>query len=237
MLLRGQRALITGATGGLGPVLCETFLALGANVIAVSRTRTRLIDLRSQIQTAAPNQEDRFATAECDVCDAEGVAALFESVEQRGPLDAVVHAVGAFRYGAIDALGAADIRAVVQQNLLATSFVVSEALGRMKARGAGRVIVVASDRVFSPDPAFAMYGAAKAGVTHLVTAASKELRGPTLNAVLPGIIDTPQNRSDMGDGDASAWVPPQEIAKTCAWLAGDDARWVNGALITMADRS
>jgi NAD(P)-dependent dehydrogenase (short-subunit alcohol dehydrogenase family) len=82
------------------------------------------------------------------------------------------------------------------------------------------------------------YAASKAGVHKLTEALAEELKadGVTVNAVLPSIIDTPANRSDMPDADFSAWVAPSDLAAVMLFLASENARAVTGALIPVTGR-
>jgi NAD(P)-dependent dehydrogenase (short-subunit alcohol dehydrogenase family) len=82
------------------------------------------------------------------------------------------------------------------------------------------------------------YTASKAGVQRLTESLSEEVkdRGITVNAILPGTIDTPRNRADMPDADFSRWVAPDAIAEVILFLASDAARAVTGASIPVLGR-
>ncbi len=234
MTVHGQRVLVTGASGGLGPSICETFLAMGAHVVATARRRTALDDLRARLE-----HHDRLRVAECDVADAEGLSKLFDSLERpaggSGPIDSVVHAVGTFVYGDISEARPEDIARLATTNFVSTAVVVREAMRRMTPRRAGTVAVVAADRALAPAPGFALYGATKAAVAHLVVAAALEGRahGVRVNAVLPGTIDTPANREAMPDADRETWVSPRDVAGSLLWLSSPASGGVSGALVRL----
>jgi NAD(P)-dependent dehydrogenase (short-subunit alcohol dehydrogenase family) len=82
------------------------------------------------------------------------------------------------------------------------------------------------------------YTASKSGVQKLTESLADELkdRGITVNAILPGTIDTPRNRSDMPDADFSRWVTPDAIADVVLFLASDGAQAVTGAAIPVFGR-
>lgn len=225
MSVRGKRILVTGATGGLGPHLCEALLAMGAQVVGAARRRTRLDDLRAGL-----GQHERLHVAECDVTRSEGVAALFASLEAKAPLDAVVHAAGAFAFGELAAMDDDTVERLLSTNLLSTTWILREASRRMGPRGDGSIVVIGADGALTPSAGLALYGAAKAGSIHLVAALAEELRsaGVRVNAVLPGIIDTPDNREAMPDADPEGWAKPGAIARSVLWLASDDSRGVTG---------
>jgi len=78
------------------------------------------------------------------------------------------------------------------------------------------------------------YAAAKGGVHRLTEALAEELKGKVaVNALLPSILDTPQNRKDMPDSDFSKWVSPADLAEVIAFLASDKARAITGALVAV----
>jgi NAD(P)-dependent dehydrogenase (short-subunit alcohol dehydrogenase family) len=83
------------------------------------------------------------------------------------------------------------------------------------------------------------YTASKAGVQKLSESLADELKdsGITVNAILPGTIDTPRNRADMPDADFSRWVSPEAIADVVLFLASDGARAVTGAAIPVFGRA
>ena len=82
------------------------------------------------------------------------------------------------------------------------------------------------------------YTASKAGVQRLTESLAEEVkdRGITVNAILPGVIDTPRNRADMPEADFSRWVAPEAIAEVILFLASDAARAVTGASIPVFGR-
>jgi NAD(P)-dependent dehydrogenase (short-subunit alcohol dehydrogenase family) len=230
MTVRNKRVVITGATGGLGPSLAEAFLAMGAHVIGVARRRTALDELRASLQ-----HHERLDVAECDATDPQGIERLFTSVETKAPVDAVVHAVGRFSMAELTETTPEEIEALARTNFVSTALVLRSALRRMEPRGAGSIVAVAADRALAPAGQFAAYGAAKAAVTHLVQAAAQEThgRGVRINALLPGVMDTPGNRQAMPQADRSGWTDPAAVARSAVWLAGDDAIGVSGALLQL----
>jgi NAD(P)-dependent dehydrogenase (short-subunit alcohol dehydrogenase family) len=82
------------------------------------------------------------------------------------------------------------------------------------------------------------YAASKAGVQRLTEALSEEVkdRNITVNAILPGIIDTPRNRLDMPKADFTRWVSPDAIAKVIVFLASSDSAAITGAAIPVFGR-
>jgi NAD(P)-dependent dehydrogenase (short-subunit alcohol dehydrogenase family) len=87
-------------------------------------------------------------------------------------------------------------------------------------------------------PNMAVYGALKAAVAHFVESMAAEVgpSGVTVNAILPGVIDTPINRRDMPKADPSRFVSPRDIAIAVMGLIGESGRSINGALVALPDR-
>jgi NAD(P)-dependent dehydrogenase (short-subunit alcohol dehydrogenase family) len=81
------------------------------------------------------------------------------------------------------------------------------------------------------------YAASKQGVMKLTESLAEELKGRVrVNAVLPSILDTKQNRADMPDADPSRWVQPSELARTMLFLASAEASAITGALVPVMGR-
>jgi NAD(P)-dependent dehydrogenase (short-subunit alcohol dehydrogenase family) len=103
------------------------------------------------------------------------------------------------------------------------------ALPHLLASGAGRIVNVGANAALKADAGMGAYAASKAGVHRLTESLAQELKGRVgVNAVLPSIIDTPQNRADMPDADASAWVSPADLAAVMLFLASAEASAVTG---------
>jgi NAD(P)-dependent dehydrogenase (short-subunit alcohol dehydrogenase family) len=227
----GRLVLVTGATGPLGTEMVRAFLAMGARVAAAARRRTGLSDLR-----AAMGGSDRLDVCEADVGAPDLVENLFGALERgTGPVHAVVQCAGAFAEAPIVETDDAAWRRVVETNLDASFYVLRAALRRMVPRGGGRVILVSSTGALRPSPDLAAYGAVKQAILHLVAAAAAETAGTgvTVNAVLPGALDTPENRRVMSGADPARFARPADVAAAAAFLASDDAAGVSGANVVV----
>jgi NAD(P)-dependent dehydrogenase (short-subunit alcohol dehydrogenase family) len=124
-------------------------------------------------------------------------------------------------------------------NLRTTVVCCKAVLPAMLERGVGRIINIGAGAAAGRAAAgMGAYAASKAGVQRLTESLSEEVkdRGITVNAILPGTIDTPRNRADMPDADFSRWVAPDEIAEVILFLASNAARAVTGASIPVFGR-
>ncbi|MFO0607116.1 MAG: SDR family oxidoreductase [Polyangiales bacterium] len=232
--LRGQHVLVTGAGGALGGAACAALVASGARVTAADLRRTTLDALRAEL-----GQPERLQVADADVSSTAKVEALFNAVERgTGPLDAVVHCVGGWAGATLAETDDELLERMLGLNLVAAARVMRAALRRMLPRSAGRVVAVCGLAAEAPSPGAAAYGASKAALAHLVGSAAAECRGRgvTVNAVMPGMMDTPANRAAMPDADPARWVQTVTVAKAIAALLGPGGDGVTGSLVRLPDR-
>jgi NAD(P)-dependent dehydrogenase (short-subunit alcohol dehydrogenase family) len=121
-----------------------------------------------------------------------------------------------------------------------TAFILSRAVvPHMLAQGSGKIVHVAARAALARARKAAAYSASKAATVRLVGSLAAELRRENINVncVLPGTIDTPQNREAMPKADHSRWIPPEAIADVMLFLASDAAWAVNGAAIPVYGKS
>jgi NAD(P)-dependent dehydrogenase (short-subunit alcohol dehydrogenase family) len=211
--------LITGASGGLGTAVYKAFVDSGAQVIGAARNGSDL---------------------DVDLTSAEGANAMVETALKSGPLDALVHLVGAFGGGA--AVADTDDKTwdnMINLNLRAAFLAIRAALKPMVAAKRGRIVVIGARAALEPMPNFTAYAVSKAAVVALMRNVAAEVKdlGITANVVLPSIIDTPPNRKAMPNADFSKWVAPDSIAHLLVWLASEAASDVSGAVIPIYGKS
>jgi NAD(P)-dependent dehydrogenase (short-subunit alcohol dehydrogenase family) len=173
---------------------------------------------------------------QADVSDPAAVAAAVEvAAEDRdAPLTAVVNLVGAFGMGGrIHETPVEDFEAQFRVNVRPTYLVCAAALPHLIAAGGGSIVCLSSRAALHPFAGAAGYVTSKAAVLALVDALDVEYRKDNVrvNAVLPGVIDTPANRRDMPDAKRDGWVAPADIAKTILFLAGEESGTISGARI------
>jgi NAD(P)-dependent dehydrogenase (short-subunit alcohol dehydrogenase family) len=169
-----------------------------------------------------------------DLSSADGAQSMVDQALKQGPLDALVHLVGAFAGGS--PVAETDDKTwdmLMNVNLRAAFLAMRAALKPMIAQEHGRIVVIGARAALETMPNFAAYAVSKAGVAALVRNVAAEVRdhGITCNAVLPSTIDTPVNRQAMPKADHSKWVTPESIAGLLVWLVSDAAKDVNGAVI------
>jgi NAD(P)-dependent dehydrogenase (short-subunit alcohol dehydrogenase family) len=112
------------------------------------------------------------------------------------------------------------------------------ALPYLKASAEGRIINVGANGALKAATGMGAYGASKSAVHRLTEALAEEMKDTsvTVNAVLPSILDTEQNRKDMPDADPSKWVQPSDLAEVMLFLASPESRAITGALLPVTGR-
>jgi NAD(P)-dependent dehydrogenase (short-subunit alcohol dehydrogenase family) len=173
-----------------------------------------------------------------DLTSLDGANAAIGTVVARlGGIDVLVNVAGAFRWQTL-ADGEVATWDLLYSVNLKTAVVATKAV-LPHLRGAGRIVNVGANAAAGRAAAgMGAYTASKAGVQRLTESVADELkdRGITVNAVLPGTIDTPQNRADMPNADFTRWVEPAALAEVVMFLASDAARAVTGASIPVLGR-
>jgi NAD(P)-dependent dehydrogenase (short-subunit alcohol dehydrogenase family) len=216
--------IVTGAGGNLGSAVCAHLLASGRRVIGVDRAETK----------APAGHEAGFRSAHgADLSDPAGAAAVLEQALAFGPVDGLVHTVGGFAFAMLAEADTALWHRMYTINLITTLNLFRAVLPVMRKAGRGSVVAVSAGAALKAAAGMAAYSASKSAVLRLVESAADEAKshGVRINAVLPGTIDTPQNRAAMPDADTSGWVKPAEIASLIGFLLSDAASAVTGAAI------
>ena len=153
-----------------------------------------------------------------------------------GRLDALLNIAGGFQWDTI-ADGKVDSwDRMYAMNLKTALNACKAALPYLLESGAGRIVNVGAQSALHAASGFGPYAASKSAVHRLTESLADELKlkGVTVNAVLPSIIDTPMNRRDMPKADFSRWVAPADLAAVILFLASDEAKAVTGALIPVS---
>lgn len=233
--LKNKVVVVTGAAGNLGQAVTQALVGAGARAALFDRSSQRLDGLFRDAGTAV------WRVGGVDMTDELSVtSAVQRAATHFGGLDGLVNTVGGFTGGKIvheDALENWDRMFAVnlRTTLLATRAVIPDLL----KRGGGRVVNVSARAALSGVPGLGAYSASKAAVIRLTESMAGELKdlGINVNCVLPGTIDTPQNRRDMPNADHSRWVPPAAIAEVILFLLSDASRSVTGASIPVYGRS
>lgn len=188
---RGQTALITGASSGIGEALAQRFARAGFDLVLVARSAERLQVMASAL-ASAHGIDALVAPADLTQPDAaHRLAATMRQAHRK--IDVLVNNAGVLHYGSFSETPAAQHRALVALNVAGLTEMLAQFVPPMVARGHGRVLNVASIAAFQPVPMLATYAATKAYVLSLTESLSEELQGSgvSVTALCPGITATP----------------------------------------------
>jgi NAD(P)-dependent dehydrogenase (short-subunit alcohol dehydrogenase family) len=228
--LDGTVALVTGAAGGIGQAVVRRLAAEGALVAAADLAGTA-----AELKALAEETGGIAVTA--DLTDPDQVRAMVAEVEgDLGPVGLLVCNAAYMTMAPLLEHSEADWWRVVDTNLSGTFHLVQAVLPGMRTLGRGRVVVIASEWGVTGWPNATAYAASKAGLIALTKTLGRELgpAGILVNAIAPGVTDTPQLRVDADDAGIdlaamharyAAGIPlgrigrPEEIASAVALLA------------------
>jgi len=223
--------MVTGAAGNLGRAVAQAFQAAGAKLVLVDRAADRLQRLFPDL-VDSPNY---FLATSVDMTDADAVEVMVdEAVRRFGRVDVLVNTVGGFRAGTPVHETPFETWDFLLNLNARTVFTASRAIiPHMLREGSGRIVNVAARAALKGGARMAAYSVSKSGVVRLTESMAAELKkdGINVNCVLPGTIDTPQNRKAMPNANHSRWVKPEAIADVILFLASDAAGAVQGAAI------
>ncbi|MCP8462758.1 SDR family NAD(P)-dependent oxidoreductase [Pseudomonas sp. ZM23] len=219
---------ITGGFGHLGSVVGQAFATAGWQVALLDRA----------VSPRYP-QAGALCLGGVDLTDSAAAHhAIDRAAEHFGGLDALINVAGGFHWETL-ADGDVDTWDLMYRINLRTAVVSSQAvLEHLKARGRGRILNIAAAAATRAALGMGAYAASKAGVMRLTEALAEELKDAriTVNALMPSIIDTPQNRADMPGAEFDRWVRPEQLAATLLFLASDQAAAITGACIPVTGR-
>lgn len=225
-----KAVIVTGATGNLGQAVARAFVAANARVVLVARSAERIHDALPEL-AASPDA----LIAPADLTDAQSVQFVVDAaLAAFGRIDILANTVGGYKAGKPVHETPIETWDFMHNLNARTAFLVSQTVvPAMRDQGSGKIIHVASRAGLRGGRNAAAYSAAKSAVIRLTESLSAELKlsNINVNCVLPGTIDTPQNREAMPNAKHERWVPPADIAKVMLFLASDAARAIHGASI------
>src|SRR5690349_23142650 len=235
--LSGLRVIVTGGTRGIGAGIAQGFLRTGGQVMVCARNEP----------AALPAVDDRTASfTRADVRDPDQARRLIETAaEQFGGVDVVISNAGGSPPAAAATASPRFHAKVIELNLIAPLHVAQAANAVMQGQpDGGSIIMIGSVSGTRPSPGTAAYGAAKAGLHHLVTSLAIEWAPKVrISTVVPGFVATESPAEVYGDEETAAAIAatvplgrmatPDDVAAACLFLASPQAAYVSGACLTL----
>lgn len=235
MNMENKVTIISGASGGLGGTVSRAFYEAGATLVLLGS------QLAGVQEVAASLGQERILPLAANLSDPAGAEEVVRAaLAQFGRVDILLNLAGGFGGGKpVGESADDDLNKMLDINLRTAYNLSRAAVKPMLAQKWGRIINVGSRDALHGRPNYSAYAISKAGVLRLTESMAAEVQdyGITVNAIVPGAIDTEANRKNLPDADFSKWVKPAEIAATLLFLAGEGAAAINGAAIPLYGRS
>jgi NAD(P)-dependent dehydrogenase (short-subunit alcohol dehydrogenase family) len=216
-------AVVVGAGGPLGGATARVLAGAGYAVVGVDRNEEGLKGLPDGIRREAG-----------DATDPAAAKSLIDRIAaQAGPPEVLVNTIGTFRLGEAVTATPEDLRLLMDVNLGAALWLSQAVVPHMRQLGKGSIVHVSARPGTDPTAGMAAYSLSKAALSHLVRILDLELRpqGIRVNAVAPQLIDTPVNRTTFPPDLLAHATEPEAVANVIAFLAGDLAAPVSGAIV------
>ncbi len=234
--MRSGRALITGSIRGIGRAIAWELADRGYGIVL---NYARDESTASAVVDAFRSNGVDVTAVRADVTDEEDVRRLIDEAERDGPIDTLVNNVGDFHFKPFSETSAAEWDSILRSNLTSAVLCCREILPRMRRRGGGQIVNIASmnAEVLRAKPKTLPYAIAKTGIVLLTkTLAATEGRfGIRVNAVAPGFVE----RGEYPPENVDQTIPlgrlatAEEIAKAVAFLTTDGASYTTGAILNV----
>lgn len=233
MSLQNRVAVVTGATGGAGRVVCASLAAQGVNLVLVGRNAENQSALARELNLSP----EQFLVRAAPLADAPAVQDLARAVmEQYGRIEIWVHLVGGWLGGKpIVEVQAAQVQEMLDKHLWTTFHLAQQFVPHMTAQNWGRILVVSSPTASNPVAKRAPYAIGKAAQEALLLTLAREVAGTgvTANILVADTIDTRHERDTAPTPRNAKWTTPEELTAAILYLCSDAARAVNGARIPL----
>jgi 3-oxoacyl-[acyl-carrier protein] reductase len=236
--LAGKRALVTGASGGLGGAIAERLARDGAHVVVHANSRLEVAEsVVERIRTSGGSAE----ACAFDLTDAASTRSACERLLDGGPIQVLVNNAGTHDDAVFPALREAQWRDVIDVSVNGFFHVTQPLMLPMMRTRWGRVVNITSLAAIAGNRGQVNYAAAKGALNSATKALAIEIasRGVTVNAIAPGIIASPMADAVFDPAVINQMVPvkragtPQEVAALAAFLASDEAAYITGQVISI----
>ncbi len=227
-----KTAIVTGASGNLGKALVNKFLDEKYNVKGI-------VHQKDNKNTFSQNEYEEF---ELDLLNEEGCKNMVENIVSKNKtIEVAVLTAGGFTSGNIAITKTKDIAQQFQLNLETAYNIARPVFLQMIKQNSGRIFLIGSRQGLDTNnakgvTAYALSKSLLFSLAEIMNAEAKN-KNVVVSVIVPGTIDTPQNRESMPDADFDAWVSPAQIAEVIHFYSGEDANIVREPVIKVYGRS
>lgn len=232
-------AIVTGGARGIGFAICERLGRAGVEVALLDIDRDRAEEAAHDLTLKGVKCVPFY----CDVADGVAVSDAVGTVTSKlGAASILVNNAGIIRANWIENISDEDWDAVIDVNLKGAFLMSRAVIGQMRANGGGKIVNITS-RAWLGSPGQVNYSAAKGGIVSLTRSLALELAGfgINVNAVAPGLIDTPMTRGLkkevldrlISEQPTAKMGTPQDVAAAVAFLASDEAEFITGQVLNV----
>lgn len=233
---KDQVIVVTGAAGNLGKAVVKGFLSSRGIVCGLDHLTGRM----DEFKTSGNGGGLFYAFNSVDVTDKASMLSFAEEIQRKvGVVSIVVNTVGGFSMGdPVHALSATTWQRMMDLNVLSFLNVTAALVPGMIESGGGKILSIGAKAGLQGMANAGAYSAAKAALLRLTESMAGELKPHNIqvNSIIPGIIDTPENRSDMPDSDFGKWVTPEQVTDAILFLASSAADGITGAALPVYGR-
>ena len=233
--LDNRVAIISGAAGGIGYATAEKFLEEGARIMICDMDAQRLQEAAETL-----SQKGEVLWEALDICDAQAVEAMVRRTNETfGSVDILINNAGITKDAQFYKMDIVQFQKVIEVNLMGTVTMSKAVVPYMMEKKYGRIIHSSSISALAGNFGQTNYAASKGAILSLTRSMGRELikHGITVNAVVPGAIETPmtlaippQIRAEKAAKFPSKWWgTPREVANAYAFLASEEASYINSA--------
>ncbi len=223
MEFENRMAMVTGGTGALGSSVVMNLLASGARVALPYRSE----EAWARLVERAGQAKNRLVGAQVDLTDAKETARfVHQTIAGEGRLDFLVAAAGGFAAGQSYETSGDVWERMLDMNLRSVIFAIRAVVPQMILQNFGRIVTVSSGAILRGGGAgIAAYAVSKGAVRQLSEILAQELKDYNIHVhcVMPGTMDTPDNRAAMPNADISRWVKVDDVARVIHFLLSDQA--------------